>query len=161
MQRLAPWLAVAFILAVGGAMVLFRQAVEVPSLLKPNDIEVRQLGQKVYAQHCLACHGANLEGQANWRERNAQGFLPAPPHDASGHTWHHPSAYLIDWVKKGPAAMIGDGYQSTMPPYEGVLTDEEVVAVLSYIKSTWSARIQRAHNQIDERWYESQQQNQN
>ena len=57
--------------------------------------------------------------------------------------------------------MIGDGYQSTMPPYEGVLTDEEVVAVLSYIKSTWSARIQRAHNQIDERWYESQHQNQN
>ena len=149
MQRLAPWLAVAFILAVGGAMVLFRQAVEVPSLLKPNDIEVRQLGQKVYAQHCLACHGANLEGQANWRERNAQGFLPAPPHDASGHTWHHPDEMLFNLTKYGFKAMINDDYKVSMPVYDGVLSDEEIIASLSYIKSTWPDEVIEIHDKIN------------
>ena len=50
-------------------------------------------GKTVYTANCAACHGANLEGQANWRERLDNGRLPAPPHDKTGHTWHHP-----DWL---------------------------------------------------------------
>lgn len=61
-------------------------------------------GRRLYAAHCAACHGANLEGQANWRTRLANGRLPAPPHDASGHTWHHSDQVLLDITKKGPAA---------------------------------------------------------
>src|SRR5690606_16443464 len=59
------------------------------------------LGKTVYTNHCAACHGVNLEGQANWRERMANGRLPAPPHDKTGHTWHHPDAMLIDMIKNG------------------------------------------------------------
>jgi hypothetical protein len=59
------------------------------------------LGQKVYARHCAACHGANLEGQPNWRERLSNGKLPAPPHDDSGHTWHHPGEVLIGITRSG------------------------------------------------------------
>lgn len=44
------------------------------------------LGKTVYAANCAACHGVNLEGQANWREWLANGRLPAPPHDKTGHT---------------------------------------------------------------------------
>jgi P-type E1-E2 ATPase len=49
----------------------------------PRDAERVELGAKVYAQHCAACHGAKLEGQPEWRKRmpNAP---PAPPHDESG-----------------------------------------------------------------------------
>ena len=41
-----------------------------------------------YQEYCASCHGVNLEGQANWRSRNQDGTLPAPPHDETGHTWH-------------------------------------------------------------------------
>src|SRR5205807_2276140 len=51
----------------------------------PNDAALVARGKAIYAEHCAACHGANLEGQANWRSRLPNGRLPAPPHDASGH----------------------------------------------------------------------------
>ena len=54
-----------------------------------TDPELVALGASVYAQHCAACHGRELEGEPNWRRRKADGTLPAPPHDATGHTWHH------------------------------------------------------------------------
>ncbi|MCY4361382.1 MAG: c-type cytochrome, partial [Gammaproteobacteria bacterium] len=43
-------------------------------------------GQTLYQEQCAACHGANLEGQPNWRSANDDGTLPAPPHDETGHT---------------------------------------------------------------------------
>ena len=48
-------------------------------------------GQSLYAGACVSCHGANQEGQPNWQSPNADGVLPAPPHDGMGHTWHHDS----------------------------------------------------------------------
>ena len=86
--------------------------------LRPDDAAVTALGQKVYAAQCAACHGAGLEGQPNWRERGPDGRLPAPPHDASGHTWHHPDELLFRITKHGvaKAANLKD-YDSAMPAY--------------------------------------------
>ena len=50
-----------------------------PTALRPADAQVLALGQAVYATHCAACHGAHLQGQPNWRERDSTGRLPAPP----------------------------------------------------------------------------------
>ncbi|MDO8276710.1 MAG: hypothetical protein Q7T63_01135 [Burkholderiaceae bacterium] len=33
---------------------------------------------------------------ASWRSPGADGRTPAPPHDETGHTWHHDAAPLID-----------------------------------------------------------------
>ena len=52
-------------------------------------------------------------------------------------------------TKYGIEEMIGKSYPNNMPAYEDKLTDEEILAVLSYIKSTWSGRIQRQHDQIN------------
>ena len=98
------------------------------------------LGQQVYAAQCASCHGANLEGQPNWRSRRADGRLPAPPHDATGHTWHHADSVLFRITKYGPAAIVGEGYASDMPGFERVLSDAEIEAVLAFIKSTWADR---------------------
>lgn len=119
--------------------------------LQPDDPEVRALGNKVYAAHCAACHGARLEGQPNWRMRDARGLLPAPPHDASGHTWHHPDDVLFRITKHGVAraANLKD-YQSAMPAYEGVLTDVEIIAVLSWIKSQWPKDIRAQQDEVNE-----------
>lgn len=97
--------------------------------------------ERLYQENCASCHGANLEGQPDWRSRLPNGRLPAPPHDASGHTWHHTDRVLLDIVKRGTAAIVGNGYESDMPGFKEVLTDEEITAIIDYIKSTWPDRI--------------------
>ena len=119
--------------------------------LKHKDAAVVDLGRAVYAENCASCHGVALEGQANWQKRDADGYLPAPPHDETGHTWHHPDSYLFLITKYGIEEMIGKSYPNNMPAYEDKLTDEEILAVLSYIKSTWPGRIQLQHDQINAR----------
>lgn len=98
------------------------------------------LGRRIYAEYCASCHGANLEGQPDWRSRRPDGRLPAPPHDASGHTWHHPDGVLLRITRLGPAAIVGEGYASDMPGFGGVLSDAEIRAALAFIKSTWPER---------------------
>ena len=63
--------------------------------------------------------------------------MPAPPHDASGHTWRHSDLELYAMTKFGIGAVV-PGYESDMPAFEDVLSDEEIIAVLGYIKSVWS-----------------------
>ena len=119
--------------------------------LHHKDSAIVDLGKVIYAEHCASCHGVVLEGQANWRQRDAEGYLPAPPHDETGHTWHHPDSYLFLMTKYGIEKMIGRLYPNNMPAYKDKLTDDEIIAALSYIKSTWSGRIQRHHDQINAR----------
>ena len=63
-----------------------RQATPPPHSLRLDDPQVLRVGARIYAQQCAACHGARGEGQPSWRDRGPDGLLPAPPHDASGHT---------------------------------------------------------------------------
>ena len=120
--------------------------------LATTDRAVLATGQSVYAKQCAACHGARLEGQPNWRQRDASGRLPAPPHDASGHTWHHPDQVLFDLTKYGVAKAANQpDYLTAMPKYEGVLTDAEIVAVLSWIKAQWPAAIRAQQESVPHR----------
>lgn len=122
----------------------------ITGLLKPDDGKVTALGRQVYGTHCAGCHGVKLEGQSNWRQRDAQGRLPAPPHDASGHTWHHPDETLFRITKFGVAKAANlTSYESSMPAYEGVLTDSEIVAVLSWIKAQWPGTIRTKHDEMN------------
>lgn len=121
-----------------------------PYRLRPDEPAVLASGKQLYERHCAACHGAKLEGQPNWRSRDASGRLPAPPHDASGHTWHHTDEVLFRIVKEGMAATANlKDYPSAMPVYAGVLSDAEVVAVLSFIKAHWPPDIRRRHDELN------------
>jgi mono/diheme cytochrome c family protein len=118
--------------------------------LASDDAGVLATGQAVYTKHCAACHGARLEGQPRWRERDAGGRLPAPPHDASGHTWHHPDQVLFDITKHGVAKAANlQGYESSMPAYEGVLSDAEIVAALAWIRSQWPPEIRAQQEEVN------------
>lgn len=145
-----PRAALAIVLSAGLAGCGERAAA--PVRLQPDDRAVLELGRKVYAAHCASCHGARLEGQPNWQQRDAQGLMPAPPHDASGHTWHHTDELLFRITKHGvaKAANLKD-YVSAMPAFEGTLSDAEIVAALSWIKSQWPAEIRRKHDALNER----------
>ncbi len=115
--------------------------------LRPEVPSIVAEGAEIYAAECAVCHGVNLEGQPDWRVRGPDGLLPAPPHDETGHTWHHDGETLFNLTKYGLGEMIGDpDYESAMPAFEDVLTDAEIVAVLSYIKSTWPADIRARHD---------------
>ncbi len=94
------------------------------------------VGELVYKEHCASCHGANLEGQPNWKKANADGTFPSPPHDDSGHTWHHPDDVLKQIILDG-----GNGNpnaKTNMPAFRAKLTPIQVDGVLDYFKSTWS-----------------------
>lgn len=149
---MAVVLAVAAVLAAVTAYVAWgaRSPQEPVYRLRAHDGALTVMGQRVYASHCAACHGASLEGQPNWRERGPDGKLPAPPHDASGHTWHHPDELLFRITKHGvaKAANLKD-YVSAMPSYEHVLSDEEIVAALSWIKSQWPADLRSRHDELN------------
>ncbi len=106
------------------------------------------LGKTVYAERCAVCHGASLEGQRDWKSPLPSGRMPAPPHDAYGHTWHHPDGVLFRITREGPAAVVGGGYRSDMPGFGDVLTDEEIRSVLAFIKSTWPERERRYQAQM-------------
>ncbi len=105
-----------------------------------SSAEVIEQGRQIYADQCASCHGAQLEGQPDWKTPLPSGRLPAPPHDADGHTWHHPDDILFRIVKEGTAAIVGGGYESDMPGFADLLSDAEIRAVLAYIKSTWPER---------------------
>jgi len=120
-------------------------------VLQPDNIQITSQGQKIYVEHCASCHGENLEGQGNWRQRLASGRLPAPPHDETGHTWHHDDEALFNVTKYGPQFVAGADYQSDMPAFEGVISDAEIVAALSFIKSTWPAKVRATHDEINNR----------
>ncbi len=119
--------------------------------LMPNDVSLVSLGQKIYLQNCASCHGVKLEGQKNWQTRDDEGYLLAPPHDETGHTWHHNDEYLFLMTKYGIEKIIGKKYPNNMPAYEDILSDKEIIAVLSFIKSSWPKKIQEIHNNINRR----------
>ena len=115
-----------------------------------HELEDRNLsaGQILYTNNCASCHGAKLEGQPNWQSLNSDGILPAPPHDATGHTWHHDNELLFEYTKlggKGALAARGiTDFNSGMPAFGGVISDEDIWDTLAFIKSTWPEREQDA-----------------
>lgn len=100
-------------------------------------------GQALYVEFCASCHGANLEGQPDWQSPGADGRLPAPPHDETGHTWHHGDGLLFEYTKLGgreALALRDVDFDSGMPGFGDRLSDRQIVAILNFIKSTWSER---------------------
>lgn len=110
-----------------------------------------QDGRSLYETNCASCHGAQLKGQPDWMSRLPNGRLPAPPHDETGHTWHHSDGQLFRIVKEGLAA-IAPGYETDMPAFADRMTDDEIRAVIDFIKSTWPDRerdYQRSRSEAD------------
>ena len=115
-----------------------------------NESKRKQIaqGQVLYGVRCASCHGKNLEGQPTWKTPLPNGRMPAPPHDKTGHTWHHADNALMGVTKLGLKPFAGDNYESDMPAFGSILSDEEIEAILTYIKSTWPERERAYQEQI-------------
>jgi len=136
-----------FVIGIVGGAAWFQFAGPDASPADPDHSAQVILGHTIYVSRCAACHGLHLEGQPNWRQRLPNGRLPAPPHDADGHTWHHPDRQLFKMVKNGLASFV-PGYQTDMPIFRNVLSDEEIWAVLAYIKSRWPPHVREVQSRI-------------
>lgn len=97
-------------------------------------------GRALYAQHCASCHGADRQGQPDWQTPHPDGSLPAPPHDETGHTWHHDDTFLTDYILRGGQAVLDDlgvAFPSAMPGFADSLNPQDAAAILAYLKSHW------------------------
>lgn len=131
MRRL---LVVPFLLVVGacGAQAPTGSSVDTEAGPPPLDVSLIAEGKPLYEVHCASCHGIDGAGAENWMIANADGSYPPPPHDATGHTWHHSDRSLVDLVANG-----SDFEQSRMPAFGDRLGIEEIEAVLEYLKTWW------------------------
>lgn len=114
-----------------------------------TETEIRQ-GQAVYTQYCAACHGIDGQGQFPEApfEPDTTGRIGAPPHDEAGHSWHHSDVLLIRYVTEGGFSDPTRFY--TMPPFGEILTDEQILQVLAYIKTMWTAEQRASQQQLTE-----------
>ena len=147
----APAIAAVALFAIGASWYFLGNSSDslASGLLRANDASIVASGQQIYIETCASCHGAQLEGEDNWQSRDAEGYLPAPPHDETGHTWHHKDQLLFDLTKYGIQKFAGADYKTKMPGYEDVLSDEQIIAVLSFIKAQLPDEIRTRHDQIN------------
>lgn len=124
------------------------QSARVGDALRRLDPEVVASGRAIYQANCASCHGTKGEGAPNWKVRNPDDTLPPPPHDSSGHTWHHSDGLLYRIVHDGGKIYESPGFKSAMPPWGDRLTHEEIVAVVTYLKSLWDAEKQAVQEQV-------------
>ena len=101
-------------------------------------------GEQFYAQNCQSCHGDAATGV---------GRLTAliPSHGPGGHTWHHADGQIIDIVL-GRFTYPGQ----EMPSFAGTLTEEQVEAILAYIKLGWNAEMLEFQADVSKGWEELQ-----
>eukprot|EP01013_Petalomonas_cantuscygni_P025041 TRINITY_DN46842_c0_g1_i1.p2 TRINITY_DN46842_c0_g1~~TRINITY_DN46842_c0_g1_i1.p2 ORF type:complete len:151 (+),score=34.48 TRINITY_DN46842_c0_g1_i1:2-454(+) len=113
-----------------------------------TDPEAVERGEALYAETCAACHGLALEGEEDWRSADPEtGLRGAPPHDGTGHTWHHTDLQNFAVTKYGIEPLFG--VESAMTGFGDVLSDAEILDVLAYIKSTWAPEITEMHDKMN------------
>ena len=104
----------------------------------PQDALAR--GAELYVVNCQLCHG----------DREGQGATPgAGPHNESGHTWHHPDAQLKEAIFNGKKGL------GLVPPFNDKLTEQEVDAILAYIKTWWTEDQRRGQADLSRRYQEA------
>ena len=102
-----------------------------------NDTAMVSRGKRIYAVHCASCHGRYLQGQPLWQLVDDYAGRRAPAHDETGHTWQHSDEDLFEMTKYGRFASAPSRYVSYMPAFRDELSDQQILAVLAFIKARW------------------------
>lgn len=136
------------ILLMAAALVLVACSDPAPPSAPLRNLDPERIarGAELFRRHCVVCHGADAQGAENWRVRNADGTFLPPPLNGTGHAWHHPWADLKRTIQQGTAALGGN-----MPPWQGVLSEQDTEDVILWFQSLWSDEVYAAWWEIDRR----------
>lgn len=136
------------ILLMAAALMLVACSDPAPPSAPLRNLEPERIarGAELFRRHCVVCHGAAAQGAENWRVRNADGTFLPPPLNGTGHAWHHPWADLKRTIQQGTAALGGN-----MPPWQGVLSEQDTEDVILWFQSLWSDEVYAAWWEIDRR----------
>ncbi|MDP6459340.1 MAG: c-type cytochrome [Candidatus Hydrothermarchaeota archaeon] len=85
-------------------------------------------GKKLYEANCQPCHGEEADGKGP----EASGFFPAPMNFKVESIGILPEGYVFWRISKGGEGLPPEGapWDSAMPMWEGVLTDEEIWKII-------------------------------
>ncbi len=134
---LSAWLAFRFLLA----------EEEDSGFLRWRDPAEIAAGEQLYRASCAGCHG--IPGLSKPVAQPGQRIVPSS-HDEEGHTWQHPDFALFRLVRDGEAVANCDPVDAElMPRFRGAVSDSQLVAILSYIKSTWPEEIRAHHDRVN------------
>jgi mono/diheme cytochrome c family protein len=102
----------------------------------PDSISVGR-GKQLYDTYCVACHKRDGTGEptAPWSIRRTD-FIAAMPLDETSHAWHHGDAQLIGMILDGTPRS-----RTRMPVWRNILSEQDAVDLVAYLKSLWSKRI--------------------
>jgi len=106
-----------------------------------------QRGAGIYEKRCALCHGDEGQGRS----------LAYVPLAGSRSVLRDPPANLVQVVLGGafPASTAGNPRPFGMPPFATELSDEEVAAVVSYIRNAWGNRAAAVQPLDVQRWRSS------
>jgi len=86
-------------------------------------------GEAIFAAKCVRCHQANGEGTAQYPPLAGNASVTAA--DPA------PIVAIIVNGRTGPLTAEGKTFNGTMPTWKGVLSNPDIAAVATYIRSAW------------------------
>ncbi|NBZ96028.1 MAG: cytochrome c [Proteobacteria bacterium] len=125
-------------------------------------VDPKVVGKRLYSQNCVVCHQATGQGVAGQ-------FPPLAGSEWVNGSDKHGENHLVLLMlhgHQGPMTVMGGNYNNAMPQWKQ-LTDDQIAAVLTYIRSDWGnnaspidpafvAGIRSEHKEQSDPWTQSQ-----
>lgn len=125
-------------------------------------VDPKVVGKRLYSQNCVVCHQASGQGVAGQ-------FPPLAGSEWVNGSAKHGENHLVLLMlhgHQGPMNVMGGAYNNAMPQWKQ-LSDEQIAAVLTYIRSDWGnnapaidpafvAGIRSEHKDQSDPWTQSQ-----
>lgn len=100
-----------------------------PSTGPVKPLDPMELGRRLFTANCVACHQANGMGVPGaYPPLNGSQWVLANP------AW---SKRIVLHGLEGPLQVKGESFNGAMPPFGHLLKDEQIAAVLSYVRNSW------------------------
>lgn len=152
MMRNQPRFTALLLCLIGAALIAAGCGVRDPgSTVKGVTFNREQIaqGRVYYEQTCAACHGVNGEGQFPDAPLmpDATGRYGAPPHNETGHTWHHSDELILRYITEGGFADPNTFYQM---PDLAIYDREQAALIIAYIKTMWTPEQRRYQHHMTE-----------
>jgi mono/diheme cytochrome c family protein len=148
-ETLSPWLMVAFLVIafLGAGYLFWNSGGFQANVFNPSRVawdgsgtggaaaapDPMVIGKKVFTQSCAVCHQTNGQGVAGQ-------FPPLVGSEwVLSQDWHgdnHIVKIVLNGLQ-GPVTVMGAQYNNAMAPWGSVLKDDQIAAVLTYIRNEW------------------------